>query len=344
MAKRGGKPGLPDRPVRLLQQVVSGDIAAWHRFVELSAGFLYSVAWRYARGDPDRAADLVVVALEGLRKPDAEGRPFYRLRRYLESLERFGRRSRFITWLALVVKNLFRDWFREQEGRRWLPKEIGQLDLKAQALFRALLWEGLDEVDAMQRLRSRWPDLDEEACSDLLLQIFQVLSSQKLWTLYQDLLRRQPALPVDGTGGSRGVAVQIAARDPRWRPDRALEIKLLAARAARIGQALALAVQSLPSVQQQVVQLLALRGLSGEEVRRLMGFTKRQKVYDEMAKARRQLGAALIEAGVSPDEIGEVTGFVDTVLGAEKEPSNARSAPAVRREHVDPASTASEEV
>ena len=47
----------------------------------------------------DLAAELVLVALEGMKKPDAEGREFYRLRKYLDSLKRFGSRSRFITWL-----------------------------------------------------------------------------------------------------------------------------------------------------------------------------------------------------------------------------------------------------
>lgn len=316
MVDTGAKPGLPDRPVRLIEQVVSGDRAAWHHFVEQTAGFLYSLAWRYARGDADRAADLVVVALEGLRRADADGMPFYRLRRYLDSLERFGKRSRFITWLALVVKNLFRDWFREQNGRRWLPKEIGHLGVRAQALYRALMWEGLDESEARQRLFSQWPDLAQDAFDGLLHDVYRALSSRNLWNLYQDLLRRQPALPVDGTGGSRGEAVQVADRNLRFRPDGALEARIRLEDAARIGRLLDQALSALPARQQQVVRMLALRGLPGEQVRRLMGFKKRQKVYDEMAKARRRLHAALVEAGVTAEQVREVEGLLD---GSERE-------------------------
>ncbi len=297
---------------------MSGDRSAWHHFIEQTAGFLYSLAWRYARGDPDRAADLVVVALEGLRKADADGKPFYRLRRYLDSLEGFGNRSRFITWLALVVKNLFRDWYREQTGRRWLPKEIGDMGVRAEALYKALMWDGLDESEARQRLLGRWPDLDRDTFDDLLHDLYQALSNRNLWSLYQDLLRRQPALPVDSTGGSRGEAVQVADRSGRWRPDRALEVKIRSADAIRIGRLLEQALTSLPARQQQVVRMLALRGLSGEQVRRVMGFKKRQRVYDEMAKARRRLRTALVEAGVTAEKVREVEGLLDESAMEEK--------------------------
>jgi len=344
----GDKSGLPDRPIRLVEQVVSGDPAAWHQFVEATAGFLYSLAWRYARGDPDRAADLVVVALQGLRKPDADGQPFYRLRRYLDSLPSFGRRSRFITWLALVVKNLFRDWFREREGRRWLPKEIGELGPEEEAVFHALLWDGLSEAEAFHRLRARWPGMDEDAYDRLLDRVYRALSSRNLWNLYQDLLRRQPTLAVDETGGSRGEAVQVAERGPPFGPDRALEMKLRTEQAARIGRLLGLAIEALPAGQQQVVRLLALRGLSGEEVRRVLGYRKRQKVYDQMAKARRRLLATLTEAGVTAEQVEEVTGYLDRVrdgvLDEEKTPSGTRSRTAVRREQVDAPTTPPEEV
>lgn len=344
MTSPGAKPGLPDRPIRLIEEVISGDPAAWHQFVEQTAGFLYALAWRFARGDSDRAADLVVVALDGLRRPDAQGRPFYRLRRYLDSLERFGRRSRFITWLALVVKNLFRDWFREHEGRRWLPKEVGDLGPKAQALFRALLWDGLDEAEAHQRLKAQFPELDSDAFDDLLLEVFRALSSRNLWNLYQDLLRRQPALPVDESGGGHKEAIQIAAVGSRWRPDKALDQKLRADAAERIAGLLGRAIDALPLRQQQVVRLLALQGLSGEEVRRVMGFRKRQKVYDEMAKARRRLHTLLAQAGVTADQVLEIDGFMDMLADGEKPGSSARSVPAVRREGVDPRTSAAEEV
>ncbi len=327
----------PRRPVELIERVVAGDEQAWQRFVEAYAGFLYSLAWRYARGDVDLAAELVLVALEGLRRADTEGRSFYRLRKYLDSVERFGRRGRFVTWLALVVKNLLRDWFREREGRRLLPKEIEQLDPRGQELFRALLWDGSSESEAFARLRSRWPDLDQESFDGMIEGVYAAIKERNLWNIYQDLLRRLPAVLVDETGRKAGV--QLADPHPESRPDKALEHKQRLQLAGRIGRLLQRAIEQLPNPTRRVVQLLLLRGLTGEQARRVMGFRKRQRVYDEMAKARGRIRTVLERDGVTAIEVREVTGLLHGWLEEENPTAGSRSAREVRRKNEDTAST-----
>ncbi|MBN2497807.1 MAG: sigma-70 family RNA polymerase sigma factor [Deltaproteobacteria bacterium] len=310
----------PRRPVRLIERVVAGDSAAWKRFVEHYTPFLYAIAWRYARPDADTASELVLVALEGLRRPDAEGRDFYRLRKYLESLQRYRERSRFTTWLALVSKNLFRDWYRQREGRRLLPKEIRGLDEIDQALFSCLFWDGCSETEACGRLCSRWPEIGEEECAQRCERVRQRLSERNLWNLYRDLMRRLPGVPIHPTGSQEPVAVQLPDPHPDSRPDSALQRKQDRAVAGALAEALGRAVEYLPQRTQQVVRLLMLRGMTGAQVQRIMGFGKRQRVYDEMDRARRRIRESLERDGFSGQDLRRAEGWLDSGL-EENDPS-----------------------
>ncbi len=287
-----------------MRQVVAGNPAAWQRFVESHLGFLHALAWRYARGDQDLAEELCLVALEGLRRPDAEGRGCYRLRRFLESREQLGTRSRFTTWLALVAKNLFRDWFREREGRRHLPREIEGLAPLGQEVFRALFWQGLTEAEAWGQLHTHRPGLGPAEFEAAVAAVYGALRARDLWTIYQDLLRRLPAVSLDAPlGGPDGPHLQLADPDPVHRPDARLLRAEEHAEAERLRSLLAEGLASLPAATRQVVQLLVFRGLDGDQVRRVMGFRTRQRVYDEMARARRRLRTWLGRRGLGAEAL-----------------------------------------
>ena len=303
-----------DRPIKLIQRVIAGEQAAWEEFVNSYCGFLYSLAWRYARGDVDLAAELVLVALEGLKKPDADGGEFYRLRKYLDSLERFGGRSRFITWLALVTRNLFRDWFRDQEGRRVLPKEIVGLDLVDQDIFKMVFWDGLSESEAFETLHSKKKLYTYEEFQHRLEVIYDKLKERNLLGIYQDLLRRLPSLPLDSPASPGSLRhVQIADSRPQARPDWALEMAEDLATAEKVSRTLSDAISALPAVTRQVLLLHAIQQLSGEEVRRIMGFKKRQRVYDELAKAKKKIGEFLQKRGIDAKKARQSIGWLDGI-------------------------------
>jgi hypothetical protein len=57
--------------------------------------------------------------------------------------------------------------------------------------------------------------------------------------------------------------------------------------------------------------LSVFQEFSGEEVRRIMGFRKRQRVYDEIAKAKRMIGNVLRKAGVDADKAETAIGWLD---------------------------------
>lgn len=296
-----------DRPIALIEKVIRGDECAWQMLIESYLGFLYALAWRYARDDEDVAEELVLSVLEGLRRPDAEGRPFYRLRRYLESLEQFGARSRFVTWLALVAKNLFCDWYREQGGRRVLPKEIEGLDALDREIFYAVFWDGGTERDAWERLRTRRPDLSSGEFERHLLHVYRQLSQRNFWSVYQDLLRRAPARSLGETGVGEGRPLDVPGAE---RPDQVLERSEVEAGARRVAQVLERAIATLPPVTRQVVRLAWRQGLSGEAIARAMGFRNRQRVYDELARARRRIRTFLRRAGVNLDEARQIQSII----------------------------------
>jgi hypothetical protein len=165
-----------------------------------------------------------LVALEGLARQDAKGQKFYRLRSYLNSLERFGGRSRFTTWLALVVKNLFRDWFRERDGRRLLPKEIEGLDSIDQEIFRLLFWEGYSENETFEKIKDQYLKISKEEYKTRTENIYKSLNDRNLSTIYQDLLRRLPAVSLGSTSSSDSFRpLDIADTSSESRPDWALE-------------------------------------------------------------------------------------------------------------------------
>lgn len=278
------------------------------------------MAWRYARGDADTASDLVLFALDGLRKPGADGRAFYRLRNYLDSMGDFGRKSKFSSWLALVAKNLFRDWYRGKDGRRILPREIEDLGAFGQEVYKSLFWEWLSEDEAFETLKDSHPDLDRNEFDRQVDLLSEKLSDRNLWTIYQDLIRRVPHLSLDRFGpGEHPRPLDVADLSPFGRPDLLLQMSRDGILAAKVGKELLKAVNSLPAPTRNVLMMRMVRGLSGEATQRAMGFRRRQRVYDEIKKAKEQIRKFLARAGIGPEEVYRVEGWLDDCLQEKKE-------------------------
>ncbi len=315
---------MPDRPIGLLKKIISGDKVAWKKFINAYSGVIWSIAWRYSKGDKELSSELFLAALEGLCRPDAQGKPYYRLRRYIDSLHKFGKRSRFTTWLALVTKNVFRDWFRQTQGRRWIPKEISGLDEKATTLYKALVFDALTQSQAQDKMESIWPHMGPNEFQSLIQQVHDVLKKKNLWTLYRELLQRIPPSPMDHTGAGDG-GYYAPDTNSLNRPDLALETKQRLELAKKIHHFLEKCIKSLPRQNRIVLELTTLQGFTGEQVKIIMGFRSRQKVYDLLANTRRRLRIQLEKMGVDAHAIEEVTGYMDSGLADFFSPQDARS-------------------
>ena len=105
--------------------------------------------------------------------------------------------------------------------------------------------------------------------------------------------------------------LQVADSRPEARPDRALEMAEDQAIAEKVGQVLSEAVLALPAVTRQVLLLHTIQQLSGDEVRRIMGFKKRQRVYDELAKAKKKISGFLSKRGIDAKKARQSIGWLD---------------------------------
>lgn len=301
---------MTERPTELIKQVIAGSLDAWQAFIQIYSGFIYSLAWRYARGDVDTASELVLVALEGLRKPDRQGREFHRLQKYLESLEVVGGQGRFINWLALVVKNIFRDWYRSSQGRRTMPRKIRGLDSIGQEIYKLAFWQGLSESEIISKLQCE-RGLEQRQVESSLNRVMKVLKDKKLIFIYRDFMR---ITPMNGLGSKSfqtdGRLREVIDPRPQVRPDLVMEIIEDRAMAEWIGNLLKQAIESLDDCTRKVLMLHSIRGLSGEVVAKILGLDKRQRVYDELAKAKRKIRVYMEKAGVDREQVQLVIGHV----------------------------------
>lgn len=301
----------------LVERVVEGDEAAWREFIERFSRLIFSLVWRYADSDQDQCADLYLYVLEGLRRPSEGGESYYRLRRYLESIERYGGQGKLTTWLGRVTQNLVSDHFREQEGRRTVPRPIQRMDLLAQRLFKLMYWDGLPEREVRAVLDTETGGLSPVRFDRMLTAIQRALKDVNRWSLYSEVLRRAPALPlhpVAGEGEEGGAFVQVADPHPSADPERGLEAARAAERARALGKALRAALLALGEQERLMLLGRFKHGLTAQEIARLLGRKDDKRIYVEIDKLRDGLRRSLEEAGFRWNEVAGGVHLLDGML------------------------------
>ena len=116
----------------------------WTVFMEEHAPVVYRVTRRVAV-DEDEARDLAAEVLARLRAGWPENAARY-------TVDGPGPRSRFTTWLAVVVRNLAVDVLRSLHGRRALPRGVARMPAWQQELYRLLYRERLGLTGASESL------------------------------------------------------------------------------------------------------------------------------------------------------------------------------------------------
>lgn len=121
----------------LVEAIVSGDIDAWHWFVEEFTPYLRKTIGRYVK-DHEVAHDLYVSLLEKLKK---------------EKLKRFSGRSTLSTWLFIVARNHCRDYFRSSKGVRHILSALKDLDKLDRRFFELHYLQGFPIHEVLESLR-----------------------------------------------------------------------------------------------------------------------------------------------------------------------------------------------
>jgi RNA polymerase sigma factor (sigma-70 family) len=285
---------------KLVARVIRGDPEAWTEFVERFSNLLFSLLWRYANGDEDLCANLYLFVIEGLHQTNEAGESFFRLRRYLQSVDQYDGKGRLTTWLGRVTQNLVSDYFREREGRKTVPRSIQRLDLTRQQIFKLLYWDCLAEREAFQVIKNKVAKLTRDEFDRIVVQINQRLKTCNRWSIYSEVIRKTPALPLHPYGADQtGAAtqVQVADDDPASSPALTAMSQQEKEAAEEMGRVLRRAIAELPSQSRLLLVCRFKHGMTAGEIARLLKRRDEKKIYTELERLKDRLKQALEQAG-----------------------------------------------
>jgi RNA polymerase sigma factor (sigma-70 family) len=308
----------------LIERVVAGEEAAWREFAHQFSRLVFSFVWRYAGRDQDLCAELYLYVMEKLHQPSETGETFFRLRRYLASVDAYGGRGRLSTWLGRVTANLVSDYFREREGRRTVPRDIGRMDAQCQQVFKLLYWDNLSETEAFSTLRSGCPSLSRNRFDAMVEKVNRALKDCNRWSLYSEVLRRTPALPLHPVAED-GEVREVQAADPceTADPSRSLSAREEESQARSLGQKLLELLRSLPEDSRRMLWLRFQQEMSAAEIGKILRMEDK-KVYSEIDRLKHQLRDRLEGAGFRWENLD---GRLDAIEGVLESAAIAGGAP-----------------
>lgn len=284
----------------LVERVVTGDEQAWSIFVKQFSNLLFSLLWRYANGDQDRCSDLYLYVIEGLKKSNERGESFYRFRRYLQSIERYHGRGRLTTWLGRVAQNLVSDYFREREGRRTLPRAVQRLELASQKIFKLLFWDCLSERETFENMRCENPSLSRAEFDKSVRELNRLLKKSNRWSLYSEVIRRTPALPLHPGASDRperASRVQVADPRPAAQPSAAVIENEQMETARSMGKALRELIAEMDETSRLVLVCRFRHGMTAKQIAKLVKQPDQKRIYSDIDRIVGQLKQALGKAG-----------------------------------------------
>ncbi len=275
--------------------------AAWDRLVDDYSDLILSVIARYTR-DFDTRMDAYLYVLEELKAQD-----FRRLRHYNEAAG--PRPCSFATWLKLVVRNLYFDWFRHEHGRKSLPKEIQKLGALEQRAFKLVHWEGYSAHEAFHILKSELPDLRYERFIQRLADVEGKLTAINRAKIRRDIERaRGPlSLDMDEEGPPLEARAEVEVSTPE--DDAAL---------AERREALWRLIQDLEAEDRLLVRLRFFEGLTAKQIASAIGspdpmaiYRRIERVCIDLRRRAKAMGIDRVLRDGDPGELADSAGFGD---------------------------------
>jgi RNA polymerase sigma factor (sigma-70 family) len=270
---------------------------AWDRLVEECSDLILGVIARYTR-DSDRRMDAYLYVLEQLKAQD-----FRRLRQYGQGLSL--RPSTFATWLKLVVRNLYFDWFRHEHGRKSLPKEIQRLGRIEQRAFKLLYWEGYSAHEAFEVLRGQEHDLRFSDFIRKLARVEERLSPINRAKIRRDFDRARGPLSLDEEKDGPPLEARIEVHMPTPEDDTAV---------AERRQALWNLIAELPDGDRLLVRLRFFEGLTAKQIAAATGMAEPPEIYRriervclELRRRAKARGVELVLREGDPADLADAT-------------------------------------
>ncbi len=280
--------------LELVSNIMSGDITAWHRFIEIYTDNMQSIIGRYVN-DEEIASDLYVSLLERLKA---------------EKLARFNGRSTLSTWLFIVTVNHCRDYFRSSKGIRHVLTALDGLLPIDRRYFKLALIQGLAIHEVLAGLRAEMGNhisyLDLIECKE---RIIETARERKLGRLIEKLL--SPSIRPNVQLSDATYAFSDQSRMERRAqpyPDIMMESDLFREALRNLREALL----QLPHRDQIILQLRFEHKASARRICEVLDLGNERMVYRRLEKLFAQLKAMLLETGI-PLEIyqGIVQNFME---------------------------------
>jgi RNA polymerase sigma factor for flagellar operon FliA len=253
--------------------------AAWDRLVDDYSDLILGVIGRYTR-DIDRQMDAYLYVLEELQAQDLR-----RLRHY----EGAGRDCTFATWLKLVVRNLYFDWFRREHGRKSLPKEIQKLSAVEQRAFKLVYWEGYSAQEAFEILRGQVKGLRYSNFIQKLAGVEGRLSSINRAKIRRDIERARGPLSLDNNEDGPPLEARAAVRARTPEDETAL---------AERRKALWGLIEGLPDEERLLIRLRFFEGLTAKQIAAAIGVAEPMQIYRRIERVCLELRRRAKEGGV----------------------------------------------
>jgi len=230
--------------------------------VEGYSGLILGVLARYTR-DPDQRMDAYLYVLEELQAQD-----FRRLRHFGHSPS--ANPCSFDTWLKLVVRNLYFDWFRHLHGRKSLPKEIQKLPALDQRVFKLVHWEGYSAQEAFEVLRGQENGLAFTIFIQKLANVESLLSPINRAKIRRDIERSRGPISLDAedTGPPIEAKAETKVRTPE-------DEALLQERRGALWKL----VEALPAEDRLILRLRFFEGLTAKQIARAVGTPEPMAIY-----------------------------------------------------------------
>jgi RNA polymerase sigma factor (sigma-70 family) len=281
--------------------------AAWRRLVDDYSGLVLAVIARY-NPNQDARMDAYLYVLEQLAADDMR-----RIRRYGQgSVER---PCQFSTWLKLVVRNLYFDWFRHRHGRKSVPKEIQKLDERAQRIFKLVYWESYTPREAFEILRTSDSAVNYEAFLEALSEIDTRLTGINRAKIHRDFLRAVGPMSLD-LDMEAGPPVEAQAAVESIKPDQETA-------AAEEREALWRLLEELEPEERLIVRLRFYEGMTAKQIAAVLPSLEPMEIYrridkicNKLAKSARALGVDAVLLASEGDEIAD-SGLPDALDATE---------------------------
>ncbi|MBN2543763.1 sigma-70 family RNA polymerase sigma factor [bacterium] len=261
---------------KLIDLLVSNFPKGWNLFISEYTDLVYSVISYQlppTLKDEDTASDIYLFVMRHLMKLD---------------FTKFKFKCKLSTWLVAIVKNLIKDYYRKQFGRRSEPKAIENLDEFEKRVFFLYYNEGyFDSFQIFEILRIDFPDHNYKDVKKALDKLNDQLSDS-LKERYIENAQSPAEVSLD--------AVLVEEEESTYSDDQVEtnpESMLLEKEKNQLKDEklrfLSCALNNLPRDEQVIIKLRFYNNLSAKEIAQKLNIEDYRKLYHKIQKIMEKL-------------------------------------------------------